>query len=116
MMSEALTRCACLRPPFDTRDFHCAEVGIDDTNGRFGRVTLETCRRCGALWLVYQVEYEGFSGSGRWFRGLLAPEDRSAITPRGAVAYLEGLHWYFAGGSYFGSPGAVSRGRVPVDL
>jgi hypothetical protein len=114
-MSESWPQCACFHPPFDYRDFHCAEVGIDDTNGRFGRVTLETCRRCGTVWLVYQVEYEAFSGSGRWFRGVIASEDRSAITPRGAAACLEGLPWYFAGGSYFNSPGVKSRGKLALD-
>jgi hypothetical protein len=57
-------------------------IGVDETNGRYGLVDARTCRSCGRL--RYHVEYEGFTGSGRWFRGLL-PED----VPRGvAVVHL----------------------------
>jgi len=111
-----MTDCRCMTPPFNYRDFEEAPVGCDETNGRYGDVAIETCRACGSLWLTYRVTYEGFSRSGRWYRGLVSAEVAAAATPETAVAVLEGLEWYFAGGSYFGSSGAKGAGPVQVDL
>ncbi len=40
------------------------------------------CLHCDRLWLRYAVEYEGFSHSGRWARGLITADD--AKVPRAA--------------------------------
>lgn len=47
------------------------------------------------------MEYEAFSRSGRWARGLISESDMQTITPQTAVAHLNGLEWYLYGGSYF---------------
>lgn len=77
---------------------------------------MQTCTRCGARWLHYQVEYEAFSESGRWFRGLIPELDPGPFFGRNAVAYLERLPWYFGGGSYFGGRVRKMSGKVPADL
>lgn len=63
--------CPCMNPPFDYRDYDEKYIGRDEIKGRFGSVTIETCKNCGVLWLHYFVEYEAFTASGRWSRGLI---------------------------------------------
>jgi hypothetical protein len=108
--------CGCLDPQttgtaFD--DFR--NVGVDLTNGRYGDVRVERCRVCGRLWLHYHVEYEAFSGSGRWYRGIVTSDVAQTVTPERAVEVLEALDFNLYGGSYFGSAGR-SKGHVRVDL
>jgi hypothetical protein len=111
-----MAECRCMTPPFDYRDFESERVGVDETKGRHGEVSIETCRHCGAKWLHYLVEYEAFSESGRWYRGLATPEMLRSLRPDGAVALLEGLPWHFYGGSYFRTRGRRGSGPVLVDL
>jgi hypothetical protein len=108
--------CDCLRAPLPFDQYEqILNVGTDETNGRFGEVSVRRCKRCGRYWLHYLVEYEAFSKSGRWFMGLIAPERAQAICPEEAVEYLNSLDWHFYGGSYFGGTGK-SSGRVQADL
>jgi len=111
-----MTECRCHTPPLDHRDFVSVPIGIDETNGRFGEVSIRTCRQCSARWLHYAVEYEGFTRSARWFRGLLTPELQQRVTAANAVAVLAGLPWYLFGGSYFESTGSTGSGPPRVDL
>jgi hypothetical protein len=111
-----MTECCCTTPPFHYTDFDSAVIGVDETNGRFGEVSIETCRRCGSKWLRYFAEFEGFTKSGRWYRGLLSEDAARSVTPETAVAVLEALEWRFVGGSYFESSGFKSSGSVFVDL
>lgn len=91
------------------------DVGVDETNGRFGQVALLRCRSCARLWLDYHVAYEGFTGSGRWFRGVISEEQAATLQPATAAAVLSALEWHLYGGSYFGHSGRAA-GRVQVDL
>ena len=111
-----MAECRCTAPPFDFLDYDSELLGVDETNGRFGEVSVETCKACGAKWLRYFVEYEAFSESGRWYRGLVTAESLRSLTPELAVALLESLPWYFYGGSYFRTTGRKGLGRVFVDL
>lgn len=107
--------CKCYYPPISgleyTRDF----IGTDMTNGRYGEVTIDKCTSCNSLWLHYFVEYEEFSRSGRWYRGLISQEDLKNITPENSVEYLKTVEWYIYGGSYFNSTGKIGSGKVNVD-
>jgi len=111
-----MAECRCMSPPFDFLDYDSEPLGIDEANGRLGEVSGETCKACGRQWLHYFVEYEAFSKSGRWFRGLATAEMLRSLRPETAVALLESLPWYFYGGSYFGTTGRKGSGRVRVDL
>ncbi len=105
------TDCSCLTPPFSFRDYDETPIGVDTTNGRHGEVSFKTCRQCGASWLHYFVEYEAFTKSGRWYRGLMTAELQRTVTAETAVAVIASLPWYFFGGSYFESTG--QRGSGP---
>jgi len=83
-------------------------VGIDETEGRFADVAIFKCDTCGRFWLHYFVEQEGFSGSGKWARGVVSADLARSITPQDAAAALAELPSYIYGGSYFS--GKVSRG------
>lgn len=105
-----------MTPPFRHTDLDSELIGVDETNGRFGEVSVETCKTCGAKWLRYFVEYEAFTASGRWYRGLVSQETLSSLTPEGAVDALSGLPWHFYGGSYFETTGRKGVGAISVDL
>lgn len=105
-----------MMPPFHYTDFESEFVGVDKTNGRFGEVSIETCKTCGSKWLRYFVVYEAFTASGRWYRGLLSQKILNSLTPEGAVEALAGLPWHFYGGSYFETTGRKGAGPIFVDL
>ena len=108
--------CRCLDPQCRFDAFDRIEIGVDETNGRFGSVELYRCKACERCWLRYHVEYESFSRSGRWFRGLITTEQATSVTPENAAALLASLPWHFYGGSYFDTPGKQGSGPVAVDL
>ena len=81
---------------------------------QFSEITLKTCRTCGRRWLHLLLEFEGTSRSGRWYRGLLAPEQ--APSPETAPALLAALSGYFAGGSHFNGRVHRRSGPIPLDL
>ena len=103
-----------MTPPFNYQDFETASLGVDETNGRYGEVTVETCRACGSMWLRYFVEYEFFSESGRWYRGPVTAEMVESLKPERALELLSSLPLYFYGGSYFRTPGR--KGSGPIDI
>jgi hypothetical protein len=109
------TACRCMTPPFDYQDFDSVTIGVDETRGRFGEVSVETCKACRNKWLRYFVEYESVSKSARWYRGLVSEEVARTVKPETAVEVLQSLDWRFAGGSYFGSTGLRSTDPVLVD-
>lgn len=106
--------CRCMTPPFYYLDFETAPLGVDETKGRYGEVTTETCKACGSVWLRYFVEYEFFSESGRWYRGLVTAETVESLRPEQAPELLSSLPWYFYGGSYFRTTGR--KGSGPLDI
>ena len=114
MSDLADPQCECYDPQCRFEAFECTSVGVDETNGRFGRVEICRCRRCGRYWLMYHLEYEHQARSGRWYRGLVTREQATSATPENAVAVLSNLPWYFYGGSYFGTP--AKRGAGPLSL
>lgn len=106
------TGCLCEQADASYSQFETEVLGCDETEGRFADVTLNRCRTCRRLWLRYLVEYEAFSRSGRWARGLISEGAAAAMTPEHAVDHLNGLGWYLYGGSYF--DGAVGSRSGPM--
>ncbi|MDP3172822.1 MAG: hypothetical protein Q8M88_00115 [Phenylobacterium sp.] len=101
-----LTGCACEEAAAQYTQFDSyGGGGCDETDGRYADVGLLRCRTCRRLWLRYFVEYEAFTQSGRWARGLISEAAAATITPETALAHLDGLEWYLYGGSYYGSSG-----------
>jgi len=109
-------QCRCMEPQCSFDAFDKTDIGVDETKGRFGSVDSYHCKHCGRYWLHYHVEYEAFSRSGRWYRGLITREQATSVTPENAVALLDSLPWHFYGGSYFDTPGKKGSGPVRVDL
>jgi hypothetical protein len=97
-------------------DYDSTMIGVDETNGRFGEVSVETCKACGQMWLRYFVEYEFFSESGRWYRGPVTPEMVESLKPEQAPELLASLPWRFSGGSYFRSQGQKGTGPGILDI
>ena len=109
--------CVCMEGPRMFGHYILVRIiGVDETKGRFGDVKLRRCRDCGRHWLHYFVEYEAFTGSGRWYMGLITPEAARDLRPEDAVEYLNSLEWCFYGGSYFGGKTGRWTGPVRVDL
>ena len=111
-----MTHCICMILSFKYSDFDSFKVGVDKTNGRYGDVSIKTCKKCNRKWLHYYVTYEGFSGSGRWYQGLLSEDIIKTVTPETAVEILESMDWYFYGGSYLGTAGNKGSGLISVDM
>jgi len=110
-MPEAACKCSSTNPRFDQfRPY--IDVGVDETQGRFADVSVDECANCGALWLRYHVEYEGFSRSGRWARGRIDLKAAEAITPERASDLLAELPDYVCGGSYLDAHRNVGSGRM----
>ena len=93
--------CPCESPEARYTQFEERSVGCDETNGRFGEVTIERCHDCHRFWLKYQVEYQAFSESGRWGRGLIEEGMIEKITPENALDVLHSLPWFILGGQYW---------------
>lgn len=108
-MAELPTSCACLRGDFRAEALDRTFLGTDDL---FAEVSVEQCRSCGRNWLHYLLEFEGFSRSGRWYRGLIGPD--VAFSHRNAGSILAQLPEYWAGGSRF--DGNVHRRSGPIDV
>ena len=110
------TPCKCFIPPLSYTDFKKAFWGVDKTNGRFAEITVQVCVHCGTKWLNYLVEFEAFSKSARWYRGVVSEKELKNLQPEKVVPYIEGLNWFIFGGSYFSSTGMYGKGEVQADL
>ncbi|WP_292009702.1 hypothetical protein [Chryseobacterium sp.] len=108
--------CACEKPTSNYTEYRSSELGIDYTNGRYAEVSIQQCKLCQRIWILYFVEFEDFSKSGRWFKGIVSKKDRPKITPENAVEFLESLEWHVYGGSYFETTGEFGQGKISVDL
>ena len=87
-------------------------LGVDETAGRFADVTLQRCAICGTLWLHYRVEYEGFSGSGRWGMAQIDEATAAIMTPEAAADYIDRRAWCVIGGSFWDSAGKRLKGPL----
>jgi hypothetical protein len=97
MASQEKEACGCLAGKYD----HLVgfrELGMDN---RFAEVSILVCPNCGQYWLRYFYEVEAFTGSARWYLGPISEEHASTLGAEDAKGVLEGLAWYYYGGSYF---------------
>ena len=117
MSDDPRASCGCAEtgPRFPDMQTERA-VGTDPTKGRYSKVELIRCTRCGTLWINYLVEYEAFSGSGRWGAAPIDAATAAAITPAEVPAYLEAAAWFVYGGSYHGHAGKRGTGKLRWDL
>lgn len=100
--------CECLANPLGHL-LSAREFGLDS---RLAEVSVLVCRDCGRHWLRYFYEVEAFTGSGRWYLGAVMPEQAAALTVEDAKKTLEGLDWYYYGGSYYGGRTGRTSGQI----
>ena len=62
------------------------------------------------------MEFESFSKSGRFYKGIVTNKNLPKLTPENSIAYIEKLDWYIYGGSYFSTSGKFGNGKANVDL
>jgi len=87
----------------------------DDSRG--GEVSVLRCKRCGQFWLHYLMEYPHLAGAGRWIHGPITPEIAATMEAEMARKVLDGLDWYFRGGSAFdGRVTKTQPGRIDLWL
>ena len=113
MSPEVGQICPCLEGEVFFQNFERREFGYGPD---FGEVSVNKCKRCGRYWLEYFIEYESFTGAGRWFRGILAPDTATSVKPSEVITTLENLEWYFRGGSAFGGRVIKTSGPLKVWL
>lgn len=112
-----MAECSCCQPPDYQSDFDVKHFGeYDDTNGRFGEVSIETCKKCGTKWLRYFVEYEAFSRSQRCYRGIMTEEISRKVTPQNAASIIEGLEWWISSGSFFDGKHNKGSGQLQLGI
>jgi hypothetical protein len=107
---EPREACPCFAAPA-TGLFTVKELGLDS---RLAEVSVLICQECGQHWLRYFYEVEAFTGSGRWYLGAITPEQFATLTVEQAKAILEGLGWYYYGGSYFQGRDGQSSGTITL--
>jgi hypothetical protein len=101
--------CACAEPPFHYLNFERVALGMDPFHAE---VSIDTCKRCGTPWLVYLIEQEHHTGSGRWWRVALSSEMGKGPTVAEARSIVEQASWCFVGGSFYNSTG--HRVNAPI--
>lgn len=102
--------CECFHMPYDKLLTH-KELGMD---AMYAQVSVLICPLCRQHWLRYHYELEAFTASGRWFLGAITEQQAARADAHNAKATLEGLGWYFYGGSYYeGRSGRISG---PLDV
>ena len=85
------------------------DYGMDE---HYAEISLLVCPDCDTKWLRYLLEAEGFTASGRWYLGVVSEEAVTRLTAGNASSILEGLDWYFLGGSYYGGRIGRSSGNI----
>jgi hypothetical protein len=87
------------------------ELGLDS---HLAEASVLLCQDCGQHWLRYFYEVEAFTGSGRWYLGAITPEQLATLTVEHAKAILEGLDWYYYGGSYYHGRTGRASGAITL--
>ena len=100
--------CVCFKVPYTDLTYQ-RELGM--TKG-YAEVSVLVCPSCGQHWLHYFYEQEAFTASGRWYLGALTPEQLSALTVANAKSMLEGLAWYYYGGSFYDGRIGKASGEI----
>ena len=101
--------CACAEPPFHYLSFERVALGMDPFHAD---VSIETCKACGTAWLVYLIEQEHQSRSGRWWRVPMSIGERPALA--NARRFVQETAWCFVGGSFHASTGRRMNAPIAV--
>jgi hypothetical protein len=108
LLPEGEASCGCFTAPHDFL-ITDTELGLDE---HFGTASLLRCSLCGQRWLRYFYEIEAFTASGRRYLGPITVEQASRVSAENAKTTLEGLSWYFFGGSFYGGKSGRTSGNI----
>lgn len=104
--------CSCHEIPVDHTIFSSSFIGVDESEGRFGEVTLLSCNICRNSWVQYFYEVEAYTASGRWYRAWVDPLFLPELNESNTLSYIENSRRYIYGGSYFDSTGEYGSGKI----
>ncbi|MBN2835218.1 MAG: hypothetical protein JXR48_09655 [Candidatus Delongbacteria bacterium] len=90
-------KCKCKKPPFHYLDYDIVVLGENN----LGEATLQTCKKCGAIWLKFLIEEPHYTNSGRWWRVQVSPNEMVSLTIDSAINYIEIQSECFVGGSFY---------------
>lgn len=110
-LPEQTAPCGCFASP----SYSLVTTKVLGMDAIYAEISLLICPVCGQNWLRYFFELEAFTASGRWYLGAIQPEQAACLTAEHARVALEGLSWYFYGGSYFGGRSGRRSGRILLD-
>lgn len=114
---ESTSDCRCMSDEAQYTQFReWRSLPTDTTKGRYAAVDVTECVECSRLWLNYCVEYEAFTKSGRWARGMIDPATAQSIQSEEVPEYLANLPSYIRGGSYFNGRSGASSGPMKWDI
>ncbi len=103
-----LINCACTDAPQKYLQPY-QHLGSDR---EYAEISVLVCRICGQLWLRYFYELESCTGSGRWYLGPIGRVQLRSLTLERAKSVLEGLDWYYFGGSYYQGRTSRASGQI----
>lgn len=83
-------------------------------DSHFAEVSVLACQKCGQHWLRYFYDHEAFTASGRWYLGMVTPEQLSGLTADHAKSSLEAMNWYYYGGSYYHGQTGRASGAISL--
>jgi hypothetical protein len=111
-MKEISVQCSCQTPASFCYDEEAREIGIDNSFGAYGEVSVHKCIICGRLWLRYFLEMEWYSRSGQWFLGEISEKDAETVKPETALHFLEQADLIIYGGSFFDGIVKAANGSI----
>jgi hypothetical protein len=91
--------CRCQKPPFHYLDFRQEALGTD---AQGADVSIDVCKRCNSVWLVYLIEEPHYTGSSRWWRTQISRNVRRDLRIENARRTIEASRWCFVCGSFYG--------------
>ncbi len=109
--------CACEKPDSHYTEFRSSQLGTDHTGSRKAEVSIQQCKLCQRIWIVYTVPVQTGDEHGtlRWFKGIVSKKDRPHITPENALEHLESLEWYVYGETRPESTAAFGEGKINLN-
>ena len=102
------TECKCFQST-QQAGIRFSELGMTQD---YAEIAIGKCPECAQQWIRYHYENEGLSGSGRWYLGAISDLQANTMHVNQAKAILEGLEWYWVGGSYYGGRISVRSGSI----
>ncbi len=107
--------CACEKPDSSYTEFRSSVLGTGHNGSSDAEVSLQQCKLCQRIWIVYTVNSGGEPTTGSWYKGIVSKKNRPHITPENALRHLESLEWYVCGYGLPESACTFGQGKISLD-